>query len=210
VRTTLRVFLILSIVTLAASAAADSPGAWRADGTENGMGVAKRSVRGSSFDEIRVTTTSALPLDQLCDAIYAKGLDGRSNVKFKRRELLRETPSERWTYEQIAVPWVSDRDYVMHTTLNQAAATGRCEVSFETQDDPSHPPARGVVRMPCIRGHWLVTPTGDGRFNVSYEIFSDPGGGVPAFLASGAQRSSAVDFVKIILERAKAPAVVTR
>ena len=171
------------------------------------MGVEKRAVRGSSFDEIRVTTTSAIPLEQLCDAIYAKGLDGKSNVKFKRRELLRETLTDRWTYEQIAVPWVSDRDYVMHTTLNQAAASGRCEVSFSTENDAGHPPARGVVRMPCIRGHWLVTPLADGRNSVSYEIFSDPGGGIPAFLASGAQRSSAVDFVKNILDRARAPMV---
>jgi hypothetical protein len=207
VRNALPLLPLLSILTLAAPAAADSPGAWRADGTVNGMGVAKRSVHGSSFDEIRVTTMSVLPMDQLCDAIYAKGLDGRSNVKFKRRELLRETPSERWTYEQIAVPWVSDRDYVMHTTLNQAATTGRCEVTFETTDDPSRPPVQGVVRMPRIHGHWLVYPTADGRNYVSYEIFSDPGGGVPAFLASGAQRSSAVDFVKIILDRARAPVV---
>jgi hypothetical protein len=193
----------VALVALAGSASAEQPAAWRADGASNGMGVERRSVHGSSFDEIRVTTTSALTLDRLCDAIYAKGLDGKSNVHFKRRELLRETSTERWTYEQIEVPWVSDRDYVMHTRLDQGVPSGRCEVSFETQNDPSRPPPRGVVRIPCIRGHWLVTPMADGRYFVSYEIFSDPGGGIPAFLASGAQRSSAVDFVKNILDRAR-------
>lgn len=202
-RTTLQILLALSIVLLAGSSAAEQPPSWRADGNADGLGVEKRPVHGSSFDEIRISTISALPLDQLCDAIYAKGLDGKSNVKFKRRELLRETATERWTYEQIAVPWVSDRDYVMHTRLDQAAPSGRCEVSFETQDDPGHPPARGVVRIPCIRGHWLITPTSDGRYFVAYEIYSEPGGGIPAFMARGAQRSSAVDFVKNILDRAR-------
>jgi hypothetical protein len=37
---------------------------------------------------------------------------------------------------------------------------------------------------------------------VSYEIFSDPGGGIPAFLARGGQRSAAIDFVKIVMDRA--------
>jgi hypothetical protein len=191
------------IVFLARVAAADATSPWRPDGTSDGMGVEKRDVRGSSFNEFRVTTTSALDLQHVCDAIYAKGLDGRSNVRFKRRELLRQTDTERWVYEQIAVPWVSDRDYVMHTKLERQPATdGRCEVTFETQDDPAHPPVRGFVRIPVIRGHWVVVPMADGRLAVSYEVFSDPGGGIPAFLAGGGQRSAAIDFVKNVMARA--------
>jgi hypothetical protein len=197
--------IILVTAFSASVAAADAP--WRPDGTSGGMGVETRGVPGSSFDEFRVTTTSALDLGRVCEAIYAKGLDGRSNVQFKRREILRQTDTERWVYEQIAVPWVSDRDYVMHTKLDQPAATGRCEVSFETQNDPSRPPVRGFVRIPVIRGHWSVAPIAgaDGRLAVAYQIFSDPGGGIPAFLARGGQRSAAVDFVKNVLARAATP-----
>jgi hypothetical protein len=193
--------LVALSMLLASEALADAP--WRPDGTSDGLGVEKRDVGGSSFSEFRVTTTSSLELQSVCDAIYAKGLDGRSNVKFKRREVLRKSDTERWVYEQIAVPWVSDRDYVMHTKLEQSpAASGRCEVSFETENDPSHPPLRGFVRIPVIRGRWSVTPTRDGRLWVSYQVFSDPGGGIPAFLASGGQRGAAVDFVKLVLARA--------
>jgi hypothetical protein len=195
--------IAFSLTGFAGVAVADSP-SWRPDGTSNGMGVEKREVRGSSFDEFRVTTTSALDLQNVCDAIYAKGLDGRSNVQFKRREILRLTDTERWVYEQIAVPWVSDRDYVMHTKLEQAPPSGRCEVSFETQDDPARPPVRGFVRIPVIRGHWSVAPMPDGHLAIAYQVFSDPGGGIPAFLASGGQRSAAVDFVKNVLARAAA------
>jgi hypothetical protein len=200
------ILLMALSASVAAVAAADAP-AWRPDGTSGGMGVESRDVPGSSFDEFRVTTTSNLDLQRVCDAIYAKGLDGRSNVQFKRREILRQTDTERWVYEQIAIPWVSDRDYVMHTKLEQPATTGRCEVSFETQNDPSRPPVRGFVRIPVIRGHWSVAPVAgaDGRLAVAYQIFSDPGGGIPAFLARGGQRSSAVDFVKNVLARAATP-----
>lgn len=192
----------LALLLLTSSAAADPQPAWRPDGTTDGLVLERRAVQGSSFEEIRVSTASALTVDRLCDAMFNKGLDGRTNVRFKRREVLRQNDTERWTYEQIVVPWVSDRDYVMHTRLDQGPSTGRCEVSFETQNDPSRPPARGFVRIPCIRGHWSVTESADGRRSVVYQIFSDPGGGIPAFLASGAQRRAAVDFVKVVLARA--------
>jgi hypothetical protein len=201
----LRLLTVLPIALLATcfafAAAADAP--WHPDGTCDGLGVEKRDVGGSSFNEFRITTTSALDLQSVCDAIYAKGLDGRSNVRFKKREVLRQTDTERWVYEQIAVPWVSDRDYVMHTKLEQApSSSGRCEVSFATEDDPAHPPIRGFVRIPVIRGRWSVAPGANGRLVVSYQVFSDPGGGIPAFMASGGQRSAAVDFVKNVLARA--------
>jgi hypothetical protein len=193
--------IALLVTFFATVAAADAR--WKPDGTSDGMGIEKRDVNGSSFDEFRITTTSTLPLGALCDAIYAKGLDGRSNVRFKRREVIRQTDTERWVYEQIAVPWVSDRDYVMHTRLvQQPAPDGRCEVSFQTEDDPGHPPVHGFVRIPVIRGRWSVAPMADGRLSVSYQVFSDPGGGIPAFMASGGQRGAAIDFVKNVLARA--------
>ncbi|MCL2448702.1 MAG: hypothetical protein FWD17_07140 [Polyangiaceae bacterium] len=199
-----RLLPIAFVTTLVTSFSfgASAEGSWRPDGTCDGLGVEKRDVAGSSFDELRVTTTSGLDLQSVCDAIFAKGLDGRSNVRFKRREVLRQTSGERWVYEQIAVPWVSDRDYVMHTKLEQGPESGRCEVSFETQNDPSRPPVRGFVRIPVIRGHWSVVPTGSGHLAIAYQVFSDPGGGIPAFLARGGQRSAAVDFVKNVLARA--------
>lgn len=38
--------------------------------------------------------------------------------------------------------------------------------------------------------------------SVQYRVFGEPGGGVPAFLTRGSQRSAAVDFMNIILARA--------
>ncbi|HXX70497.1 MAG TPA: hypothetical protein VEK07_25165 [Polyangiaceae bacterium] len=186
-------------------AMADTAPEWRPDGMSDGLWVERREVRGSSYDEFRVITARSLDLSRFCDAIFAKGRDVQSSVHFKKRELLRETGTERWMYEQIAVPWVSDRDYVMHTKLEAPASSGRCEVSFATENDPSRPPVPGVVRIPAIRGHWAAAPMADGRLWIDYEIFSDPGGGIPAFLARGGQRSAAVDFVKSVIARVGGP-----
>jgi hypothetical protein len=196
----------LTAVLAMSAAALAAGGAWRPDGVSQGVQVEHRDVAGSHFDELRLSTVSSLSVESLCNAIYPKALPTKLERRFKKLELLRQTDTERWTYEQISVPVVSDRDYVMHAKLEQASSTGQCAVSFETAEDASHPPAAGFVRIPVIRGHWDVFPIADGKVSVQYEIFSEPGGGVPAFLSRGSQRSAAIDFMKIILARATAPA----
>jgi hypothetical protein len=196
--------LPLVLLFVPAVAAADAPPQWVPDGLTDGVRVERREVPGSHFDELRLSLFSRLSLQSLCDAVYPQVVATNPEKRFKKMELLRQTDDERWTYEQISVPVVSDRDYVMHVKLNQPASSGRCEVTFETVTDPSRPPVQGLVRIPVIRGRWQLMPVSDGRVSVLYEIFSEPGGAVPAFLAKGSQRSAAVDFMKIILSRAAA------
>jgi hypothetical protein len=196
-----RPFLLAFMV--AASAGAQSA-EWRPDGIVDGIQIEKRDVAGSGFDELRVTATSPAPLEALCLAIYPKPYDPRPVGHVKKRELLRETENDRWTYELVAVPVVSDRDYVIHYKLVEPPSSGRCEVSFETLNEGVRPPPPGVVRIPMIRGRWSLAPIQSGKVVVHYQIFTDPGGSVPAFVARGGMRDSAIDYMKIVLAKALA------
>jgi hypothetical protein len=191
------VLLLLSPLT----AWADAP--WHTEKVEDGIKVEFREVKGSSFDELRLSTDSSTRLDALCDAIWAKDVGSKTEGNFKKRVVIREDEHERWTYEQIHAPLVSDRDYVMKVTLVQPASTGRCEVAFEASKDPAYPPTEDHVRLTTIRGNWVLTPRENGKVRITYQLYSDPGGSVPAFLAKGGQRSAAVDFFKTILSRAE-------
>jgi len=153
---------------------------------------------------------SSSDIQRLCDAVYPPRLPTKPEPGFRKQVLIRETPTDRWTYEQVSVPVVSDRDYVMHVKLEQPASSGHCSVAFQTESDPAHPPVPGFVRIPVIRGHWDIFPIAPGKVSVQYRIFSEPGGGIPAFLARGGQRSTAVDFMKIILARAQHPEAEAR
>jgi hypothetical protein len=201
---------IAFLAGVAGVARADSSPAWHLDGVYDGVRVDRREVPSSSFDELRLSIVSSSDMQRLCDAVYPASLSTRLERPFKKQVLLRETPTERWTYEQISVPVFADRDYVMHAKLEQPASSGHCSVSFQTEDDPAHPPVQGFVRIPAIRGHWDIFPIAPGQVSVQYRIFSEPGGGVPAFLARGGQRSSAIDFMKVILARANLPAPDSR
>jgi hypothetical protein len=180
---------------------------WRVDRTVDGMKVELREVPGSKFEEVRVSTTSSASLSSLCDAVWGKGLQNKKpEGEFKKRVLIKETADERWTYEQIRVPVVADRDYVIHTRRLADASTGRCEVSFDSCTDPMFPPLPDHVRIPSIRGAWKLVPNKAGRVDVSYVVHSEPGGSIPALLARGGQRDAAVGFLKVILARAQAGA----
>jgi hypothetical protein len=196
---------IIALAGMPVLARADSSPEWKLDGVYDGVRVDRREVPGSSFDELRLSVVSSEDLQRLCDAVYPPRISTKLERPFKKQVLLRETPTERWTYEQVSVPVFADRDYVMHAKLEQPASSGHCSVAFQTEDDPAHPPVSGFVRIPVIRGHWDIFPVAPGKQSIQYRIFSEPGGGVPAFLARGGQRGSAIDFMKVILARADAP-----
>ena len=190
-------------VTILLASLCPPPGVapWRFDRTVDGMRIETREAMDAPFREIRVTAVSSADLQTLCDAVFAPGSSSKPEGRFKKREVLRETETDRWTYEQISVPVVRDRDYVMHAHLDVPATQGRCEVSFRTESDPGYPPVRGLVRIPCIHGHWSLVPE-NGAVRVSYEVYSDPGGEIPPFLVRAGQRDAAVQFMRTILERA--------
>ena len=187
---------------LAAVAGAETP--WTVDRTVDGMTLERREVAGSPFEELRVTTTTPLGLSALCDAVWAKGMTvKRLGGNIKKRVVIRETDDERWTYDQVKVSVVTDRDYVLHFKLEKPASSGRCAVSFETVTDPAYPPVSDHVRITNIRGSWEFVPEGE-RVRITYLVYSDPGGGVPAVFARGGQRDAAIGLVKVILARATA------
>jgi hypothetical protein len=175
---------------------------WHSHGHVGGLPVEVRDVPGTDLEEVRVHATVSEKLEALCDAIFAKNLGSKIESGFKKRVVLRETESERWTYEQVGVPFSADRDYVMHVKLESPASSGRCAINFETEDDPQHPPTKDAVRMVKVRGSWVVEPSADGRMTVVYQLFSNPGGNIPSFLIKFGQPGAVVDFMKKILARA--------
>ena len=100
------------------------------------------------------------------------------------------------------MPLVSDRDCVMHVHRVAAPPSGRCEVQFESTSDPSYPQAPGHVRLAAVRGRWVLSPAADGHVAITYVVYSEPGGSVPAWLTRGGQRDAALSFMKTILSRA--------
>lgn len=195
--------LTLALHTLALQCVASAAWAhgWRTVGDDDGVRVEVRRVDGMAFSEIRVLAHTAASVESLCEAAWGDGKAEPDEPNIKHREVLEEAPNMRIAYEQVSVPVVADRDYVVKTTKTSEAG-GRCRVSFENVADRGPKPQPGYVRIPRFYGSWTFEATDNGSF-VTYVVYSDPGGGVPATLAQGPQREAAKEWMRTILEKAR-------
>lgn len=188
--------LLLASVAAASTARA---GDWHEVSADEGSRLEVRDVPGSPFEELRVTASFALPPPRACAAIWAAPAK-TPEPGFRKREVLRDTGTDRWTYEWVAVPLVSDRDYTVHLWGETPDERG-CVARFDLENEKGPAPKKGVVRMPALRGSWVVTAAGDGGTQVVYTLFNDPGGNVPSFVSRGTQRSKTLEFVKQVMAR---------
>ncbi len=150
---------------------------------------------------MRATTRASVAPTRLCEAVWGKDAS-TLEAGFRKRQTLRETETDRLTYEQIATPIVADRDYTLHVR-REPTPEGGCRITFQTRNDEGPPPQPGFVRIPIIRGTWLIRPVTETLAEVAYTVYSEPGGSIPAFLARGPARERVVEWLKVILSRAE-------
>ncbi|MCC7380997.1 MAG: hypothetical protein IT384_04165 [Deltaproteobacteria bacterium] len=89
-------------------------------------------------------------------------------------------------YLRTASPWpVADRDLVIRADLSIRPDGGAARAEFNAVELPEVPPVEGVIRIRVSQGAYDLTRLGPTRTRVRYEVYSDPGGSVPAALARG-------------------------
>ncbi len=172
---------------------------WHAVKEKNGLKLEVRTTAGQAFEEARVTTRVAMASKELCTWLWNH--PGKS-AAVTHEELLKNTADERLIYQQVHCSIVSDRDYTVHFRRRFDSETAVCDISFVTDNDAGPPLRPHFVRIPVIRGGWIVEPDGGGSF-VTYLSYSEPGGSIPAWVTKGAQRDAAVFSVEASLANAK-------
>lgn len=176
---------------------------WEKTSEKDGTLVERRAVPGSRISAIRVTARSPLAPAAVFETIWKQ----QEYLKFlpflKQSNILSDTGDERVAYEQLALPFVRDRDYTVRLRKRVDPAAHRYEMLIESADDAGPPPDGSYVRVTNIRGSWAVEPGPDGKGSlVRYELQSDPGGMIPAWLVDRTQRRAAADLVRAMLKRA--------
>jgi ribosome-associated toxin RatA of RatAB toxin-antitoxin module len=192
---------LLTAILLVAAAA--SAGEWEKLSDKGGLLVERRAVAGSSFPEFRATARSPLPPSAIFETLWRHREYPAFIPHLKRIELLSDTGDERVTYEQVAVPLLSDRDYTVRLRKRVDAAAQRYEIVFTSANDAGPPPDGRHVRVASIHGSWTVEPGGDGKGSVvRYDVQTEPGGTIPAWVVKRAQRDVVADLLRAVLARA--------
>jgi len=93
-------------------------------------------------------------------------------------------PSERTTYIINDAPWpVSQRDMFIYSRTTQNKKTKIVTIALEGRST-FRPEVKGYVRVTTLKGSWKFTPLEKGLVEITYQVYSDPGGSLPPILAN--------------------------
>lgn len=168
-------------------------------GESDGVTIEQRAMPASKFVELRFTTLTDKTPRSLCDAAFGDGKFDPKEPDLQSRTIVQESADERVTYEQITPPIVSNRDYVVRARRLVEGAS--CRMTFEAANELGPRSPDGWVRVSKLRGYWLFEPVEGGKTKLTYVVFTDPGGSIPAFLVEGNRKKLGVNWVKMIESR---------
>lgn len=191
----------LPALILVSLLAAEGDGFKKVDEVD-GVPVEERSVPGSSWAELRFTAVADESVERLCAAAFSDGKFDAREPGLKTREVLEENDDERFTHDVINTPVFSDREYVAHTRRTRKP-DGSCEVTVGLANDRVDP-VDGLVRVPTLAVLWRFAPGDGGKTKVTYQIHTEAGGNIPAFMATGSRRKLGGQWLKLVVDRAKA------
>jgi Polyketide cyclase / dehydrase and lipid transport len=164
--------------------------------TEN-LRVQRRDYAGSELDEIK----GVVRVKATLNAVMALLKDAESNRDWVYRSggarIVQESGyAQAYVYGVVDAPFpMSDRDTVVRFDYEQDAVTK--EITVAITNFPDFVPAKAaLVRVPKMGGHWRLKPEQDGWVEVSYQIYGDPGGWIPVWIANRAAEVSVQETLR--------------
>ena len=149
---------------------------------------------------MRARMSTRTPPGLQAEAIWGKpGWDGVANKTAMRvLDVLDELPNKRVYYQVVSAPLISDRDYVLR--IERVHEGELYEVRFTSIDDARRPQRDSAIRMK-IRGQSVIEPDEGGGSVVTYEIATELGGSIPAWITRSAHRKAAIEWMQVMRNR---------
>lgn len=159
---------------------------WQLAKEKDGIKVFTRTSDDSSFKDSKAHVDVNASLEDVLDML----LDVKSHKFWMDRievsDVIEQTSDTEFiAYYEVKAPWpVTNRDIVSHYTLKRVAKN---KVKFIVNNEPDVIPEKeGFVRIQNAQSIWEIYENEDGRVSIMFYTKSDPGGGIPAWLANTA------------------------
>ena len=163
---------------------------WETVFDEDGLLVERRAYSGSPLQEIR----GVIHLETSLNAVMALLKDAEFNHQWVYRSggariLEEEGFARAYVYGIVDAPWpMQDRDTVVRFDYRQDDSG---EITITIKNFPDFlPQAQEYVRVPDFGGYWRLRPQQDGWVEVTYQVYGDPGGWIPVWVANYAAVTS--------------------
>ncbi|HEY2748154.1 MAG TPA: START domain-containing protein [Polyangia bacterium] len=195
----MRSLLFTALLLAVATPARADDGAWERVSDKDGIVVQRRSVDGSKLKEFRGRGVVRAPIGRVLAVIRDADRRAEWMPSCGDSHLVAENVAARTqiAYHRTKAPWpVSDRDSINRAEMIVEPDKHRVYMPFEAIPFTAIPPVKGVVRMPSMRGHWILIPVDGGRAtDAEYQVFADPGGSLPDWLANLASKTLPRDTI---------------
>lgn len=156
---------------------------WSLSKDKNDVKVYTRSVAGEALKEYKVITVLNCSKEQAIQNImnwgnYVNWLDGC----IEARLLKRIGDDESIGYYVVDAPWpVSDRDLII--SLKRRIDGPKTYIDITAL--PTYMAEKdGLLRLKRFNGYWTIVDLGNGRVEVTQQMWADPGGSIPSWLAN--------------------------
>ncbi|MBF0099953.1 MAG: hypothetical protein HQK77_03510 [Desulfobacterales bacterium] len=159
---------------------------WKQYQDKSGIKLFLRPISGLSFYECKATT-------MIDSRIEVLGMVLRNIPAFtlwlpscKESIIVQQFDENNYiTYYIQHAPWpFKNRDAVFRVSTTIDWDLGKVTVSFEAINEPRVRLRDDCVRMSQMKGKWILDYVDREHTEVTFDIMSDPGGNVPAFLAN--------------------------
>jgi len=180
------VFLFPSLAALVLAAAALA-GGWELAHEGDGVRVERRDYRGSALDEIRGTVRVRASLNAIMALLKDDAFNSHWVYRSGGARILEDDGYPRaYVYGIVDAPFpMADRDTVVRFDYRQDSASK--EITVDITNVPHYIPEEpGLVRVPDFGGFWKLRPRDGGWVEVTYQVYGDPGGWIPTWLANRA------------------------
>ncbi len=198
-------FSIICFCLLPALVSAD--GEWNSEKNKDDIAVFSRSVPGSGLREFKAVSDVAAKAADAVNVIedvdhYTDWFPGIKEIKIIKKI----GSAESIVYELEDVPFpMNNRDCVFDITSAYDSDTKITTLRINALPDYIQP-KKGIVRMKNVAAFWRFVPDdANGIVTVSYQIYAEPGGNVPAWAANKSMSKRVFAVFTKLREQLKGP-----
>jgi len=158
---------------------------WVERKNKNNIVVYTRKVTTSDYKEIKITTNVKTTLSSIVKALSDVDHFKEWIYNCTQATLVKKSSdADIITYQVFDVPWPStDRDVVSRLQISQDKKTKIVTLVSDIVNGLI-PEFKDLVRVVDFHSKYILTPKPDGSVDIDYELGTNPGGEVPAWLVN--------------------------
>jgi hypothetical protein len=188
-------------------------GGWHQVSRTDDLIVMARSRSGSDVNEMLAVGTLDAPVDVMASLI--SDIEGHKTLlpHTTVSKVMHDDGDTKIALQRSEIPFLQAREYVIQIREKRARThDGRAlfELAWTTAPTYARYVAADAVRIDVNEGTWTVEELANGKTRITFRLYVDPAGSVPAVLVNLAQGTSAQEVFAALRHHARRPNVATR